>query len=84
MTTQDIIIDISATAENIRQLSDGQERHDIRQNALRLLVKSADLQRMSATTIEALRSIAIDAGASPDEVRLRAQAALLAIGETIS
>lgn len=81
MTTQETLLDISGKAEEIRQQTDVLLPH-ARDAALQIGQLSARLQLMIGTAIEALRQIKdADRAASADEMRLMANAALMAINE---
>lgn len=82
MTTQEIILDIGAKAEQIRQSSESFLNAPARDAAIQITVMSGRLQVMNSTLIEALRHIGnAHPDASADEMRLMANAALMAINE---
>lgn len=82
MTTQEIILDIGAKAEAIKQNAEALLNSPTRDAAIQIIVYSGRLQLMSSTAIESLRKIAIsNQAASADELRLMAKAALSNLNE---
>ena len=81
MTTQQTLLAISEKAEEIRQQTDALNPQ-ARDAALQIIRHSGRRQVMHSTLTEALRQIgSADRAASADEMRLMANAALMAINE---
>lgn len=81
MTTQEIITDIGAKAESIRQQSDLAENGPARDLAIQIITLSGRLQAMNSTLVSSLHKIAADKTASGVELQMLAKAALSNINE---